>query len=193
MKVNALKIRTTLILPLCSSKKIEKLKSDKNTIAEEKRVELEKYKELVIATIDYHILNKLIQLKTTDFDSDQYFEGLKEQALEHFDKGRLSKLKQWFRDLTEMQIETRDFGFNQYLREKTDYDINIFQSFKKKLEKVIDKGKITTDNQFHDINMFVDQLSQTEPLDNQRIAKLNNLLLDYEQRKIKKSRQHNIL
>lgn len=132
-----------------------------------------------------------MQLETNDFDSNQHFQGLKKQALEHFDKGRLSRLKKWFRDLTEMQVETRDFKFNQYLNEKTGYDIDIFQSYNLRVDKTIEKGRITTDNQFYDINMMVDQLSQIEPMDTQKIEKLNKLLLDYEQRKTKKSRPHN--
>lgn len=167
------------------------MKSDKKLSSDEKPLELKKYRDLVVATIDYYLDNKLMQLETNDFDSNQHFQGLKKQALEHFDKGRLSRLKKWFRDLTEMQVETRDFKFNQYLNEKTGYDIDIFQSYNLRVDKTIEKGRITTDNQFYDINMMVDQLSQIEPMDTQKIEKLNKLLLDYEQRKTKKSRPHN--
>lgn len=153
-------------------------------------MELKKYRDLVLATIDYYLDNKLIQLQTTDFDSNEHFQGLKNQALVDFDKSRLTRLKQWFRDLTEMQVETRDFKFNEYLKEKTGYDIDLFQSYNLRVDKIIEKGKITTENQFYDINMMVDQLSQIEPKDSEKIEKLNKLLLDYELGKTKKSRPH---
>lgn len=157
------------------------LSSKENT----KEAELLQYKDLVLATIDYHIENKSLQIKTGDFDSDKYFKALKNQTEEHFHKGRLSKLKQWFRDLTEMQIESRDFKFNTYLKQKTDYDINIFANYYDRINKVIAKGKITTDNQFYDITILLDQLNHEQPVDKKKIELLNQLTCNYEQRRTK--------
>jgi hypothetical protein len=153
---------------------------------DKKQAELVKYRDLVIATLDYYLDNKIGQLKTMDFDSVEHFKGLKVQTEEHFQKGRLTKLKQWFRDMTEMQIETGDLKFNKYLHDKTKYDIDIFKSYFQRVEKVIEKGRITTDNQFYDIGIMVDQLSQTEPVDVKKIEILNRLLTEYEQRKSRK-------
>ena len=156
---------------------------------DEKQAELEKYRDLVLATLDYYLDNKEVQIKTDDFDSVEHFKGLKIQTEEHYQKGRLTKLKQWFRDMTEMQVETNDLKFNKYLQDKTKYDIDIFKSYFQRVDKVIEKGKITTDNQFYDIRIMVDQLCQTESVDTKKIEILNRLLVDYEQlksRKIKK-------
>lgn len=150
---------------------------------EEKAAELKKYRDLVLATLDYYLDNSLMRIKTADYDSDEHYKGLKRQTEEHFQKGRLSKLKQWFRDLTEMQVETGDLKFNKYLQDKTNHDIDIFESYFKRVDKIIEKGKITSDNQFYDINMMVDKLCQIEPVDNKKIEILNKLLSDYEQRK----------
>ena len=79
-----------------------------------------------------------------------------------------------------MEVETKDFKFNDYLKETTGYDINIHQDFYKRIDKIIEKGKITTDNQFREINAFIDSLCQSEQIDNTRIETLNKLLLDYE-------------
>ncbi len=127
-----------------------------------------------------------MQIKTADFDSTEHYKGLKTQTTEHFQKGRLTRLKQWFRDLTEMQVEIGDLKFNKYLQEKTNYDIDIFKSYFQHVDKIIEKGKITTDNQFYAINIMVDQLCQTEPVDNEKIEILNRLLSEYEQRKTRK-------
>ncbi|NOU61978.1 hypothetical protein [Marinifilum caeruleilacunae] len=151
-----------------------------------KQAELKKYRDLVLATIDYYLENKLMHVSTADFDSIEHFNGLKLQTEEHFNKGRLTRLKQWFRDMTEMQIETKDLKFNQYLKDKTKYDIDIFKSYNQRVDKIIEKGKITSDNQFYDINIMVDQLCQIEPIDNEKIEKLNGLLRDYEERKSRK-------
>lgn len=157
-----------------------------NLSKEEKQIELQKYRDLVLATLDYYLENKVMQIKTADFDSDEHYKGLKIQTEEQYKKGRLTRLKQWFRDLTEMQIETGDLKFNKYLHDKTKYDIDIFKSYFQRVDKVIEKGKITTDNQFYDINIMVDQLCQTEPVDSEKIEILNRLLSEYEQRKTRK-------
>ena len=153
---------------------------------DEKQAELAMYRDLVLATLDYYLENKILQIKSADFDSDEHYKGLKIQTAEHYQKGRLTRLKQWFRDLTEMQVETGDLKFNKYLQDKTKYDIDIFTPYFQRIDKVIEKGKITTDNQFYDINMMVDQLCQTEPVDNEKIGILNKLLSEYEQRKRRK-------
>jgi hypothetical protein len=155
----------------------DKLNKDETT------AELIKYHDLILATIDYYIRNQVMKIKTDDFDSDGHYQNLKLQAGEHFQKGRLAKLKQWFRDLTEPQIESGDLKFNRYLRDKTNYDIDIFKSFFKRVDEKIAKGKITTANQFYDIKIMVDHLLQTEPADTERIEILNRLLRGYEEKK----------
>ena len=164
---------------------------DKKLNRDEKKEELVKYRDLVLATLDYYIENKEIQIKTADFDSTEHYKGLKTQTAEHYQKGRLTRLKQWFRDLTEMQIETVDLKFNKYLQDKTKYNIDIFKSYFQRVDKIIEKGKITTDNQFYDINIMLDQLCQTEPVDNDKIEILNRLLSEYEQRKSRRARKLN--
>jgi hypothetical protein len=153
---------------------------------EEKAAELKRYRDLVMATLDYWIHTMGIAVKTADFDSTEHLTSLKTQTEEHFEKGRLTTLKQWFRDLTEPYIETKDLGFNKYLQEKTGYDIDIFQSYFDRVEKIVAKGAITTDNQFYDIGIMVDQLSHVKPLDEKRISQLNKLIVDYENRKSRK-------
>ena len=160
--------------------KVGKLNKD------EKQAELSKYRDLVLATLDYYFENKIMQIKSAGFDSSEHYKGLKIQTEKHYQKGRLTRLKQWFRNLTEMQVETGDLKFNKYLQDKTEYDVDIFKSFFERVDKVIEKGKITTDNQFYNINMMVDQLCQTEPVDNEKIGILKRLLTEYEQRKTRK-------
>ena len=86
---------------------------------EQKQAELLKYRLLVLATIDYYLENKLLQVTTADFNSESHFGDLKKHVELFFQKGSLGRLKQWFRDLSEMQLEGRDLKFNQYLKDKT--------------------------------------------------------------------------
>jgi polyhydroxyalkanoate synthesis regulator phasin len=142
---------------------------------------------LVLATLAYNLDKTVRQMNNVNFDATKHYTELKLQTEEHFQKGRLTKLKQWFRDLTEMHVETRDFSFNTYLQDKTKYDTDIFKAFFQRVDKVIKKGKITTDNQFHDINIMLDQLSREKTADNQKKERLARLLSQYEQQKSKNS------
>ena len=67
-------------------------KSNKN----EKNAELEKYRALVLATIDYYLENTLMKFKTEDNDSDEHYKSLKIQTEGHFQKGRLLGLNNGF-------------------------------------------------------------------------------------------------
>ena len=147
-----------------------------------KASELIKYRALVMATLDYYIEN---------FSGGEYFKSLKLQTEEHFKKGRLTILKQWFRDCTEQQVETLDFKFNDYLQNKTGYKLDIFQDYYERVDKILTKGKISTDNQFYDVSSMVDKLCQTEPIDTMKINNLNSLLTDFEKRKTKPRRNKN--
>jgi hypothetical protein len=159
----------------------------KETITPEEKVkQLELYRDLNLAALDY-TLEKMDPLsKTETFDPFEHLTNLKDDVTEHFQKGRLSKLKQWFRDFTEMPLETKDFNFNRYIKNKTGHDIDIFENFRKRLEKTIEKGKITTDNQYYDVNMLINDLCQTKPVDDAKIKVLNKLISDYENKKVKK-------
>jgi len=75
---------------------------------DEKAAELTKYRDLVLATIDYYLDNQPIKIKTADFDTDKHYNYLKTQTAEHYQKGRLTRLKQWFRDLKKMYVECGD-------------------------------------------------------------------------------------
>lgn len=152
---------------------------------EDKESELIKYKSLILATLDYTMA--IFRIKTTSFDSNENFNSIKVQTEENYKKGRLTLLKQCFRDLSEPYIENIDLKFNKYLIEKTHYGIDIFKDYNERINKIIKKGKITTDNQFYDVSILANELSQSEQKDDTKIEILNMLLVNYEKRKGKKN------
>lgn len=150
----------------------------------DKAKELEMYRDLVLATLDYDLEYGIAKIMSPRFD--EHYETLRQQTEEHYQKGRLSRLKQWFRDLTEMHREEGDLNFNAYLEKKTGYKINIFQAYYERIEKIVTKGKISTDNQYREINSMVDHLCQSTPVDTEKIEILNRLLADYERKYVPK-------
>ena len=149
---------------------------------EEKQKELEKYRTLNLATLDYYIESSMLKIKTEDFDSDQHYKSLKPLVEENFEKGRLTRLKQWFRDLIEMMVENEDFEFNKFIKNRTGYDIDIHSKLKKRIERIIKREKIKTEDEYRDILNMVDNLCQQPTLEKPKLDLLNSMLLDFDNR-----------
>ena len=154
---------------------------------ENKQEELIKYKNLVLATIDYQ-LQLYEKFPQPAFELTNNFEQLKAQTNTHFNKGSLGTLKRWFKDLSEPMVDTKDLRFSSYLEEKTGYKIDLFKKQIERIEKIIQKGMITTDNQYREVDSFVDNLCQSNPQDIERINLLNNLLVNYHKQKAAKTK-----
>lgn len=159
---------------------------------EEKQSELKRYKDILLATLDHHI-ERSKGINYGEFDPVAHFHQLKQETEESYQKGRLSRLKQWLRDITEEQRKTVDLSFGRYIKEKTCYEIDIFGSFQKRIDKIIEKKRIKTENQYRDVMLMVDNLCHQSPVDKNKIDLLNNLLIDFDDKisrtKISKSKR----
>ena len=148
---------------------------------EEKQKELKRHRDILIATLDYSIDRfRTANLKFEEYDPIAHFEQLKQQTEEYYSKGRLPRLKQWLRDMTEEPRETGDLSFGRYIKEKTGYDIDIFGNFQKRIDKIIERKRIKTENEYRDVLAMVDNLCQQTPVDEHKINILNNLLIDFD-------------
>ncbi|MGZ8511425.1 MAG: hypothetical protein ACXWWA_13650, partial [Chitinophagaceae bacterium] len=59
------------------------------------------------------------------------------------------------------------------------YDIDIFVSFQKRIDKIITRKRIKTENEYRDVLAMVDNLCQQTPVDQEKIDVLNNILIDF--------------
>ncbi|QHC85928.1 hypothetical protein AS589_14620 [Empedobacter brevis] len=144
----------------------------------DKDIELIKYRDLVLTTLDYYVENF-----SHNHNIRTEYLKLKVHVEEHFVQGKLSTLKKWFKELTFDFIEDGDFHFNEYLKKTTKYEIDIFESYFKRIEKIIDKGQIKTESQFHEIQNYVDHLIQNNSPDKELIKRMNEILLSFEKLK----------
>ena len=108
---------------------------------EEKQLELKRHRDILLATLDYSI-ERSKGINNGEFDPVAHYQQLKEQTEENYQNGRLTRLKQWLRDLTEEPRETGDLSFGWYIKEKTGYDIDIFRNFQKRIDKIIEKNEL---------------------------------------------------
>jgi hypothetical protein len=154
---------------------------DYEVTPEEKQSDLKKLRDILIATVEYYI-DRYNSAKTDfgEFNPVEHYEKIKVDTEEHFRKGRLTRLKQYLRDMTEVPRETRDFNFGHYIKAKTGYEIDIFGVFQKRIDKIVDRKSIKTENEYRDVLEMVDSLCQSTPVDQIKIDTLNNLLIDFD-------------
>ena len=160
--------------------------------SEDKQQELIKYRALATAAIDYTI--DAFWSQQAPFDLAPFIDnlnGLKNTVEEDYQKGRLGKLKQAFRSFSEGPLESRLLGFNTYIKEKTGYDIDIFESFNNRITTIITRNKINTENEYRDVLSAVDFLCQSEHPDKGKIDILNNLLAEFDEKLDKKQSKSN--
>jgi hypothetical protein len=149
---------------------------------EQRATELQNVHTLVQAVLDYHLESLGFKLKTEGFDSDGHFRKLKIEAELHFRKGRLTKLKQWFRDLSEMFVDDSDF--KAYLNLKAGITIDLKDDFEQRVARVEKRGSIRSNNEHREIEEMVSLLSQSNEPDTGRINRLNELLLDFHENEV---------
>jgi hypothetical protein len=145
---------------------------------EEKQKELNKYRAILLATLDYSI-EKFSRHKIAE-PLIPHYEQLKKKTEEYFYRGRLNTLKQWLRDMTDEPRETEDQQFNAYITSKTGYDYDVFDSFEKSLKRILKRKQIKTDNEYRDVMSAIDQLCESIPSDHSKIDIFNALIRDYE-------------
>ncbi|WP_018343453.1 hypothetical protein [Cytophaga aurantiaca] len=146
---------------------------------EEKQSELKRHRDILLATFDYFIERSNVEAYG-EFDIVAHYQQLKEKTEEKYQKGSLTWMRQCLRDMNEATRETDDFGYGKYIKEKTGYDLDVFSSFHKRIDKIIEPKQIKTENQYRDVMSMIDNLCQQTPVDQQKLDLLNDLIIDFE-------------
>jgi hypothetical protein len=148
---------------------------------EEKQLELKRHRDILIATVDYYIERyNYTKSEYGDLNLIPLYEKIKCETEEHFQKGRLTRLKQYLRDMTEEPREAKDFKYGKYIKETTGYDIDIFDTFKKRIEKIVERKSIKNEDEYRDVLSTIDYLCQSNIVDQNKIDILSNILIDFD-------------
>ena len=138
--------------------------------------ELLKMFDLITAVFDLQI--EACKKENLGQEIIEHTQELKAQAEVLYLQKNQKKLKQWFYDtVEEAVIEAPEVGL--ILERKTGYKIEILEKFHKRIEKLLEKGRITTLKQYAEVNLLINNLCQTNPIDTPMIEKLNKLLSTY--------------
>lgn len=152
-----------------------------------KNSELDKYRDIIIAGIDYKIkCYSSVPIETHDGkivnfaeELGSYFLHLKNHILVLHQKNRLASLKKVFREISEPAVATYDIKYQVFIEEATGHKIDLFDKLFSKIDKIIKTGLIKTDTQYRDTATMIDFLESFNPPDKKRIEKLIELQFAY--------------
>jgi len=148
-------------------------------IAQLKTSESEKYKILVLATLDYLIDRHTGEFVCDGFDPvTQYFEEQKVQAEKYRHRGQPKKLMQQLERLVEGLRHRMDFEFEIYIIERTGYDLDLFADLKSFGEKIVLDGKIYNETQSRKVIELI-RLYNQQNSDDKKKERLEKILSGY--------------
>ena len=143
--------------------------------------EIEYYYKITTASLDY-ALSKADSIDLSYVQSwKESKQEIKLKAQSYLDKKQLSKLKKMWSDLFEAIRETDEIGeFERYLQ--NNYGLSILpllDSFIKRCQKIIERGKVTSDSQYYALRSYLDMIESEESTDIKTIQRIDEILDSY--------------
>jgi hypothetical protein len=156
---------------------------------EQKQTELERHRSILLATLDY-----LEQQLGGSFVYDQYdpateyYQQQKIQTEKYFKQRRLDRLQQRFSSLTKVLQHRDASAFTSYIKEKTGYDIDIFEDLRKRVAAIITQNEIRSQKELNDVGTMLHHFHETSE-NEEEVEKLKLLLTNYSKEKNNSSRK----
>ena len=141
-------------------------------INKQRQLDLEKYYNLLLATLNY-----LSELNDRSFIYDdidpvaEYYQEQKQQTEQNFQQRRLDRLRKRFTSLTKGLENSIDLKFSTYIKEKTGYEIDIFEDLNRRLEVILTKEKIFNQQDLNDVLKAL-ELYKQRSIEEDKIQKL---------------------
>lgn len=142
-------------------------------------MELKQYRSIVLATIDYlieHLGNSIVY---DEFDPvSDYYEKQKIVTEKCYNQRRLDRLQQKFISLTKGLQSRADVDFTTYIKTKTDYNVDIFEDLRSRVNSIIDQKEITNEEELNDVSTLLKVYERTSK-EAAIIEKLKSLVIEY--------------
>lgn len=148
---------------------------------EEKQSELLRNREILLATIDY-----FISLHGASFVLDgedhltEHYERQKPQIEKYYKQHRLDRLQQKLASLTTGLQSRTDLAFAPYIKEKTGYDIDIFEDLRKRFAIIIEQNEIRNQTELNEAGSMLHFFHVTAA-EGEEVKKLRKLISNYSQ------------
>lgn len=145
--------------------------------------ELKRHRDIILATINYSLEKSGSTMKIDGQDPrESRYQKLKQQTEKYFQNEKLEKLQQTLAKVLEEPRDRVDLNFDNYIKEKTGYEIEIFQNIKERVDKITEQNRIKNDRELGDVSRMLHMLRQESP-DKNKIVVLHNLCRDFVKRR----------
>jgi hypothetical protein len=146
---------------------------------EQKRTELKRHRAILLATLDYMEQHLGGSFVCDGYDPlTEYYQQQKIQTEKYFNQGRLDRLQQRLKSLTKGLQNRNTLNFIAYIKEKTGYDIDIYEDLRKRVAAIIAQNEIRSQRELNDIGTMLHHFDETSE-NEEKVEKLKLLLTDY--------------
>ena len=147
---------------------------------QEKQSELKQHKDILFATIDYILQQvKSENLGNDDYKTvEDYYRQQKLKIEKYFQEGKLTPLRQRLQTLTKTPLNRADLHFNSYIKQKTGYEIDIFNQLQIRIKELIKQNKIANKKELNDVAIILD-VYKKKSTESPATDILKKLVMDY--------------
>ncbi len=148
--------------------------------SKEKETLLKRERDIVLAAIDYEDEDFRMHIK---FDGAErpdsgHSRYLKQEVETCYKEGNLKKLQKIFSYIKASARMSGETWFGPYIKEKTGFDINIFENLQQQVNKILQQQIIRTENEYHDA-IAMTSLWRRAPGDKMHMDELSKLCDSY--------------
>lgn len=120
----------------------------------------------------------------------EYYQQQKIQIEKYFKQRTLDRLRQRLASLIEGLQNRADLNFATYIKEKTGYDIDIFEEVRKRVDTIIAQNEIRSQKELNDIGTMLRFYEETL-VGGEKVGKLKSLSNNYSKRSYAISHKRN--
>ena len=147
--------------------------------SEQKQSELQRHRAILLATLDYLEERFSGSLVYDEYDPiTEYYQQQKIQTEQYFKQRRLDKLKQRLASHIKGLPGRVDLNFASYIKEKTGYEIDIFDHLRKRVDAIVAQNDIRSQRELSDIGSML-HFYQENAANGKEVEKLKSFLTDY--------------
>jgi hypothetical protein len=158
---------------------------------EEKQLELQRHRAILLATLDYLEERLGGSIVYDEYDPvTEYYQQQKIQTEEYFKQRRLDRLQQLLAILTKGLQNRADLGYAKYIKEKTRYDIDIFEDLRNRVAAIVAQNEIRSQEELNDIGTMLHFFHETS-VSGEGVEKLKALLANYSNQRPESSYKRN--
>ena len=150
-----------------------------NLSSEQKQAELQRLRDILLATIGYKLAAQRGSIVFDQVDRiEEHWEQERLQVENDYAEGQLDNLQQKLTQYTEGIQNRADLNFEGYIKEKTGYDIDIFEDLRNRVDAILTRNEIQNQQESRDVGAMLHYYHQTSA-DIALIDGLRKLSYDY--------------